>query len=161
MILLDLSKAFDKVPHVRLLHKIDYYGIRGTAHSWIKDLLTDRSQRVVLDGCTSHTSSVLSGVPQCSVVGPLLFLLFINDLPNGLSTQSTVRLFADDCIMYRKISSADDAKCLQGLRCTSGMGSRLADAIPSAQKCQVMHVSNKSIPNLLSILHSRRAVTSN
>ncbi|XP_071492986.1 uncharacterized protein [Diadema antillarum] len=75
VILFDLSKAFDMVPHGRLLHKIQFYGIRGNTHNWIKEFLTGRSQRVVLDGCTSHTSSVPSGVPQGSVIGPLLFLL--------------------------------------------------------------------------------------
>ena len=114
VILLDLSKDFDKVPHGRLLHKINYYGIRGSTHSWVEEFLTRRLiQRILLDGCTSHTSPVLSGVPQGSVVGPFLFMLFINDLPDCISAKSTVKLFADDCILYRKVTSADDAECLQ------------------------------------------------
>ena len=99
VILLDLSKAFDKVPHGRLMHKVNYYGVRGNTHSWIQSLLTDRTQRVLLEGTTSHSSPVLSGVPQGSVVGPLLFLLLINDLPEYVSAQTTVRLFVDVSIM--------------------------------------------------------------
>lgn len=110
-ILLDFSKAFDKVPHRRLLYKLSYYGIRGTSLAWITDFLSNRTQRVVLDGSSSDTSLVSSGVPQGTVLGPLLFLCFINDLPETVS--SSARLFADDCLLYRKIRSIHDSQMLQ------------------------------------------------
>ena len=112
IILLDFSKAFDKVSHLHLLRKLDFYGIRGSTHQWIKDFLSSRTQQVIVEGATSSTAPVLSGVPQGSVLGPLLFLIFINDLPDTISKNSTVRLFADDCILYRKIQSSDDARAL-------------------------------------------------
>ena len=101
LILLDFSKAFDKVPHKRLLYKINYYGVRNSTLWWIGDFLGGRTQQVLLEGVTSSTAPVQSGVPQGSVLGPLLFLLFINDLPDAVSEGSAVRLFADDCALYR------------------------------------------------------------
>ena len=112
LIILDFAKAFDKVPHERLLRKLSHYGIRGQTLSWIRAFLSNRSQRVVVDGVQSDSAPVISGVPQGTVLGPILFLLFINDLPNDLS--SSVRLFADDCIVYRKIRSRKDSELLQG-----------------------------------------------
>ena len=96
VILLDFSKAFDKVPHHRLLHKLDYYGARENTWKWVQDFLSKRMQKVVLDRVTSSCADVISGVPQGTVMGPLLFLTFINDLPEHIP--SDVRLFADDCL---------------------------------------------------------------
>lgn len=112
LILLDFSKAFDKVPHHRLLHKINHYGIRGTTHKWLKDFLRDRSQQVLVEGAMSSSAAVQSGVPQGSVLGPLMFLLFINDLPEYVK-HSKVRLFADDCVLYREIQKKEDCEALQ------------------------------------------------
>ena len=98
-IIMDFAKAFVKVPHRRLLYKLDHYGIRGSTHKWISSWLSERSQKVVLDGQASDPVPVLSGVPQGSVLGPVLFLIFINDLPDNI--RSSVRLFADDCVLYR------------------------------------------------------------
>ena len=145
VILLDFSKAFDKVSHQRLLHKIHHYGIRGDTHAWIKDFLRGREQRVVLDGCTSRTAPIQSGVPQGSVLGPLLFLLFINDLPEYVH-HSSVRLFADDCILYTEISSPSDASLLQyDLDSLQQWESDwLMEFHPL--KCQVLHITNRRSP---------------
>ena len=111
VIFLDFSKAFDKVSHKKLLIKLQRYGIRGENLSWIKDFLFGRTQKVVMDGEESNACDVLSGVPQGSVLGPVLFLLYINDIITDVD--SKINLFADDCALYREIKSAEDASALQ------------------------------------------------
>ena len=102
VILLDFSKAFETVPHQRLLHKLKSYGIRHHTLNWINDFWTNRSHQVLINGSHSETQIVTSGVPQGTVLGPLLFLLYINDIENNLT--SKIRLFADDSALYRKIT---------------------------------------------------------
>ena len=98
--ILDFSKAFDKVPHQRLKQKLQFYGIRESTQHWIMAFLSDRKQRVVVDGASSSYSAVESGVPQGTVLGPLLFLIFINEINTNIS--SKIRLFADDCWFIEK-----------------------------------------------------------
>ena len=95
--------AFDKVTLRRLFYKLDCYRIRGSTPKWITPWLYERFQKVVLDGQASDPVSVLSGVPQRSVLGTVLFLIFINDLPDNI--RSSALLFADDCVLYRNIES--------------------------------------------------------
>ena len=112
LILLDFSKAFDCVPHQRLLHKLHYYnGISGHALYLVKSFLSNRTQHVSINGSHSALANVTSGVPQGSVVGPVLFLPYINDITNQI--QSNIRLFADDSIVYREIRSPADHHILQ------------------------------------------------
>ena len=105
------NSAFDKVSHWRLAVKLKNYGITGSTNKWIEDFLNQRIQQVVCNGRFSDWASVKSGVPQGSVIGPILFLIYINDLPEEV--KSTVRLFADDTIMYMTMTSTNDAALLQ------------------------------------------------
>ena len=110
-ILLYFSKAFDKVPHQRLLIKLEHYGVRGTTLQWIKSFLSNRTQKVVVEGRSSSSAPVTSDVPQGTVLGPLLFLAYINDLLSKVHAKA--RLFADDCLLYRRIKTDEDAESLQ------------------------------------------------
>ncbi|XP_072182159.1 uncharacterized protein [Diadema setosum] len=107
----DEGEAFDRVPHQRLLMKLQHYGIRGSLLKWFQNFLTKRSQRVVVDGQASEWTDVHSGVPQGTVLGPLLFLSFINDIADSI--QSPIRLFADDCLIYRSVTTTEDCIALQ------------------------------------------------
>ncbi|KAL8565040.1 hypothetical protein ACOMHN_003416 [Nucella lapillus] len=113
--ILDFSKAFDTVPHKRLLHKLNSYGIRGSLHTWITNFLVHRKMSVVIEGDSSEETTVDSGVPQGTCLGPLLFLCHINDLPDTVKSQ--VRLFADDCLLYCEINSFQDHLQLQNDLC--------------------------------------------
>ena len=98
-IFIDLQKAFDTVNHRILLSKLEHYGILGCALAWFRSYLSDRKQYVSVNGSNSNLLSITCGVPQGSVLGPLLFLIYINDLPNA-SKKLTFYLFADDTNIY-------------------------------------------------------------
>ena len=100
-IIIDFSKAFDLVPHDRLLKKIAASGVDSRVVIWIREFLIGRSQRVRVERHYSEEVRVTSGVPQGSVLGPLLFLAYVNDI--WRNSDSKTRLFGDDCIIYRKI----------------------------------------------------------
>ena len=110
LVVLDFSKAFDRVPHELLLRKLDHYGVRGSTLKWIRAFLTDRVQQVTVEGATSDSVQVLSGVPQGTVLGPLLFLFLST---TSQTAYSRIRLFADDCILYRCIKDGHDCELLQ------------------------------------------------
>jgi hypothetical protein len=113
LVYFDLSKAFDSVPHTFLLHKLKSFGINNKLHAWLTSYLTNRMQRVLINGSKSEWLPVTSGVPQGSILGPLLFLLYINDLPNILSENTLCAIFADDTKIYRNINSHQDHLILQ------------------------------------------------
>jgi len=138
-ILLDFSKAFDKVPYSRLLMKLDHYGVRQTTHSWIQDFLSSRTQSVIVDSSSSSSAPVTSGVPQGSILGPLLFLAYINDMPARV--KSTVRLFADNSLVYRKIRNKEDAKLLQQDLDSLQTWERDWQMSFHLEKCEVIHIS--------------------
>ena len=142
--ILDFSKAFDTVPHDRLLGKLEHYGINGPILKWISMFLKHREQRVVVGGVASSPTSVDSGVPQGTVLGPLLFLLHINDMPQVVSSQ--VRLFADDCLLYRTIHGREDQIILQrDLDLLSKWGDTWGMKF-NASKCNIMRISRSRTP---------------
>ena len=141
---MDFSKAFDVVPHKRLSHKLHFYGIRGNTLKWIEDFLRNRTQQVVIDGEASSTAPVTSGVPQGSVLGPILFLAFINDMPESVKSMS--RLFADDSIIYREVTSPDSCQQLQDdLKALEDWERKWGMSF-NPSKCHIIHISRKKNP---------------
>ncbi|KAK3881506.1 hypothetical protein Pcinc_014051 [Petrolisthes cinctipes] len=112
VIYLDFEKAFDKVDHGVLLHKMRNLGITGNIGRWVHAFLSNRTQVVTIDGCVSKQSSVVSGVPQGSVLGPILFLILISDIDQEVKT-SKVTSFADDTRVSHSIKDKDDVIALQ------------------------------------------------
>ena len=110
-IYLDYQKAFDSVPHKRLISKLPSYRFNPVIISWVENYLRDRSQYVEINGEQSQWQPVTSGIPQGSVLGPLLFLIYINDLPKHVN--STIYMYADDTKIYRKIRDKHDQEILQ------------------------------------------------
>ena len=110
-IYLDFAKAFDTVPHSRLLGKLQAYGITGDILKWIEAFLRNRSQIVRVNGEESFSAPVLSGIPQGSVLGPILFVIYINDLPDSITSDTF--MFADDTKILRCITSMEDSVRLQ------------------------------------------------
>ena len=148
LILLDFSKAFDKVNHSKLLWKLNQYGIRGHALPWIRAFL------VVVDGEESESVPVTSGVPQGSVLGPILFLIYINDLPDELSSQ--VRLFADDAAVYLTIGDTEDGKVLQNDLDRLSVWEDRWDMEFNPSKCQVVRVTtSRNLINVTYTLHGQ------
>ena len=141
VILLDFSKAFDRVAHMRLCHKLAHLGIKGSLLKWIECFLSDRMQHVIVNGERSLDSRVISGVPQGSVLGPLLFLCYINDITSGIS--SAIKLYADDVLIYRVVNCTDDCKMLQRDLDTLQTWAHKWNMSFNSAKCEFLQVSNK------------------
>ena len=137
---LDFEKAFDKVAHQRLIRKLYHLNIDFDVVGWIASFLFKRVQRVVVDGDVSDYAPVQSGVPQGTVVGPMLFLIFIDDIRDGIS--STTRLFADDCLIYREITSREDAQKLEDDIHKLHNWSRQWQMNFNIKKCNIMTITN-------------------
>ena len=140
VVYLDFAKAFDSVPHKRLLCKLSGHGIRGKLLKWVEAFLTNRWQRVVVKGEASGWSEVASGVPQGSVLGPLLFLVFINDLPGAVT--SSTKIFADDTKLYHTIPSLTDMCELQDDIDALQTWSQNWQQPFNTKKCKVMHLGH-------------------
>ena len=145
VIYLDFAKAFDKVDHGILLMKIAKLGIHGKISAWIKDFLSDRTQQVVVDGETSKSAPVISGVPQGTVLGPVLFIIFIDNLTEAIKNAG-IKVFADDSKLTLKIKSDEDHGKLQQDLHTSIIWSLLNNMQLNTDKFQLLqHGKNKQL----------------
>jgi hypothetical protein len=152
LVFLDFAKAFDKVSHHRLLYKLEAYGIVGNVLSWIKAFLSNRIQRVVLGEHMSNWARVTSGVPQGSVLGPTLFIIFVNDLPEILKNKC--KLYADDCKIMATVDTQDEIASLQSdidavVKWSDEWLMQL-----NAEKCKIMHLGKKNISSTYTMLDS-------
>ena len=141
-IYLDFSKAFDRVPHIRLQMKLEACGISGKVLDWLSSFLSNRRQSVALGSNHSEWQNVTSGIPQGSVLGPLLFVVFINDLPDQV--QSFTKLFADDTKVFRAITSIEDHQILQNDLHKLVQWSEIWQLPFNIEKCKVIHHSKNN-----------------
>ena len=146
IIYLDFSKAFDCISHELLLFKLNhFYGLSEDFLAWISNYLSDRSQRVVVEGVASEWAPVASGVPQGSILGPLLFLLFINDMPS-VTSSSTTALFADDSKCFKPVFSTNDCILLQKDLNRLYEWSQTWQMSFNPSKCKVMSITRSRNP---------------
>ena len=155
VVYLDMSKAFDKVNHDLLIHRLRYYGLAGNLLDWFRSYLTDRHQRVTVLGATSDTLPVTSGVPQGSILGPALFLFFVNDIPD-IVTKSKVAMFADDTKLFKEIKTSDDTLALQEDLSNLESWSIASGLSFNASKCHSQLVSRKTKP-IINVYHMNGA----
>ena len=138
IIYLDFEKAFDKVPHKRLIAKLKSHGINGDICTWVEDWLSNRKQRVVVNGKESPWSSVCSGVPQGSVLGPILFTIYINDIDTDL--KCNVSKFADDTKLGYSCETTEDCNIIQEDLHKICQWSEKWQMSFNVDKCKVMHI---------------------
>lgn len=138
----DFSKAFDSVAHCRLENKLKALQVNDTTRKWIMNLLSEREQRTVIEGSASSWIPVTSGIPQGSVIGPTLFAIFINDLPNTCT--APCKIYADDTKVYTKVSTPDDSESLQHDIDSLHEWSDSWQLPFNATKCKVMHIGHNN-----------------
>ena len=136
---------FNKVPHHHLCLKLSHYGIRGGTLFWIGNFLTGRSQ-VIVNGCSNNPTNVMSGVPHRTVVTPLLFLCYIKDLPENVSSE--VRLYADDVLIYNTIHSKEDCLMLQEDLNSLQLWANKWQMMFNPDKCELIRITNTKLPML-------------
>ena len=139
--ILDFEKAFDAPPYELLKCKLYGYGIGGKTLKWIDSFLCFRQQRVVVNEIKSNLASVLSGVPQGTVLGPVLFSLYINDITTDIDSE--IRLFADDCVCYREIKGTKETVKLQEDIDRLGCWARKWGMRFQPVKCNIMQITRK------------------
>ena len=137
VIYLDFQIAFDKVPHQRLIRMLKSHGMGNSIINWVEQWLTDMRQRAVVDGEVSSWKPVLSGVPQGSVLGPILFLVYINDLEEGVTGK--LLKFADDTKLFRKVKEIGDKQILQEDIDTLSKWSEKMAMLFNFGKCKCLH----------------------
>ena len=148
ILFLDFAKDFDSVDHVILLRKLKHCGIAGNLYRWFSDYLYNRTQRVVVEGAASSWSPVTSGVPQGSILGPILFLLFINDFPDVIPESTSTGLYADDTKLYREISTLEDCSQLQEAFSCADVWSQDNNINFNPSKCKILTFSRRKTPFL-------------
>ena len=142
VIYLDFKKAFDSIPHERLLLKMEGYGITGNILKWVRDFLKGRNQRVRVGNDMSSKSNVTSGIPQGSVLGPVLFTIFINDLPDNINVHC--KIFADDTKIYDKVENHSNIQeDLYKMQSWTEKWNLYFNVL----KCKVMHIGKKNPQN--------------
>jgi ribonucleases P/MRP protein subunit RPP40 len=144
IVYLDFSKAFDKVPKLRLMEKLAAHSINGNVYNWIKNWLTDRTQRTVLNGKQSEWADVWSGVPQGSVLGPVLFLIFINDIDFIRHLITVLKKFADDTKLGQKILNDSDRQNLQDCLDILCEWANKWGMQFNISKCKVLHIGRNN-----------------
>ena len=138
VIYLDFRKAFDTVPYARLINKLYAYGIRRRLLRWIQNFLTNRKQKIIVQGEESQWADVASGIPQGSVLGPVLFLTYINDLPDAI--KKFVTIFADDTMEHAVIRTENDAIEVQEDLYEMSDWSEIWEILFNAKKCKSLHM---------------------
>ena len=141
VIYLDYRKAFDSVLHKRMIAKLKTFGITGKTLTWLKSFLADRTMRVGIRGTFSHDDPVTSGVPKGSVIGPLLFILYVNELPDWIKNE--IKMFVDDTMILCKIKTVKDAESLQADLNDLMEWSRRWQMAFNSDKCKVMHIGHR------------------
>ena len=154
VVFLDFAKAFDKVPHQRLLQKLVSHGITGNLFHWISNWLSNRKQRVCINGSLSDWILVLSGVPQGSVLGPILFLIFINDFDCGIT--NWILKFADDTKMFGPVFDYHDYVVFQEDLNRLFSWTNDWQMAFNIDKCKVMHFGRRNKAYSLMVFHLRK-----